>query len=127
MALFTRVSGSPISTTVGASCTMLVGISTRESSLMTWHKVLVSIGTPMAPSMLATGTKTSSTALERRSGMMEVSTRDSTKMHPKRAKVNTAGQMETDSWENGAIICSMVKVFPYGTTIECSSETGKTT
>ena len=52
-------------------------------------------------------------------------TKVSIKMRPKKAKENIAGQMETDTLENGQIICSTVKDSSCGMTIGYFSETGK--
>ena len=52
--------------------------------------------------------------LVKKSGMMEVNIKDSIRMHLKKARVNIAGQMETDILENGKTICSTDKVFLCG-------------
>ena len=58
--------------------------------------------------------------------MMEVSTRVSIRMLPKRAKANIAGQMVTGMLENGKTICSMDVVFLSGMMIDFSLESGRT-
>lgn len=65
--------------------------------------------------------------LEKKNGMMVVSIKDSTKMHPKRVKENTAGQMAIGMLVNGKIICSTEEVSSCGTMIDYSLESGKTT
>lgn len=84
---------------------MPVAISTRESSLTIWPKDSVSTSTLTGVSTLVTGTKTSNMGLERRSGMTQACTKDSTRMQAKRAKESTAGQMATATSENGARTC----------------------
>jgi hypothetical protein len=49
---------------------MQVEICMKENLLMIWHKVLVFIDMPMEVSMLDTGIKINSMALERKSRMM---------------------------------------------------------
>lgn len=126
MAQSTKASGNPISTTAEESSIMLVEISTRENLWTIWLKALVSIDTLTDPSMLDIGTRTNSTDSAKRSGMTVASIRDSTRMHRKRAKESTAGQMATDLLESGATICSMVWGYSYGMMTGCSLETGKT-
>ena len=105
MAQSTKASGNPISIMVEVSFTMQVVISTRANSLMTWLRASVSIGMPMALSMWDTGTRINSTASAKRSGMMVASTKVSTRMLRKKAKVSTAGLMATDTSVNGATTC----------------------
>ena len=83
----------------------LVVIFMKENLLMIWPKVSVSINMQMDQNMLATGIKINNMVLVRKSGMMEVNIKDSTKMHQKKVKENIAGQMVTGMWENGKIIC----------------------
>lgn len=63
--------------------------------------------------------------LEKKNGMTAHNIKDSTKMHQKRVKESTAGQMETGMLENGQIICSMEKDFSSGTMRDSTSVTGK--
>jgi hypothetical protein len=121
-----KVFGNPISTTVEENSIMLVEISMKESLLTIWLRVSVSTDMLTAPSMWDTGTKTNNMDLVKRSGTMGVNIRVSTRMHQKRARVNIAGQTETDMSASGATTCSTAKVSLYGMTIGCSSETGKT-
>lgn len=56
----------------------------------------------------------------KRNGMTEANIKVSTKMHQKRDKVNTAGQMVTDMSVNGKIICLMDRDFLFGMMIGSS-------
>ena len=82
---------------------------------MTWLKGLGSTAMPMVLNMWGTGTKTNNMVLEKSSGMMAVSTRDSIRTQARKDKVNTAGQMGTGMWVNGKTTCSMAKDSFYGT------------
>ena len=94
-------SGRVISTTAVVNFIMPAVISMKESSLMIWPKVLESTGMPMAANMSDIGTKINSTDLAKKSGMTAASTKASIRMHPKRVKVNIAGQTVTDTLANG--------------------------
>jgi len=127
MAQSMKGSGNQTSTTGEESFTMRVVIYMRENSSMTWLKALVSTDTPTALSMSGTGTKTNSTALEKKSGTTAANIKDSIKTHQRKARENIAGQTATDMLESGATTCSMAKVCLFGMTIGCSLETGRTT
>ena len=79
----------------------------------------------MAANTSGIGTRISSMDLEKKSGTMEVNIKGSTKMLLKKAKENTVGQIKTDTLGNGAITCSMERVFSYGMMIDCILATGK--
>lgn len=77
----------------------------KENLLMIWHKDLVFIDMLMEVSMLDTGIKINSMALERKNGMMEVNIKAFIKMLLRKAKVNIVGLMVIDILENGKTIC----------------------
>ena len=105
MALFMKDFGKEIFITVGENCITPAEICMKENSSMIWLKASAFTSMQMVVSMSATGTKTNSTALEKKNGTTVVSTKGSTKMPQKRGKENTVGQMETPTLENGEIIC----------------------
>jgi len=105
---------------------MLVVIFMKENLLMTWLKVLASTNMQMVPSMLVTGIKTNNMALVRKNGMMEVSIKVSIRMHPKKAKENTVGLMETGMLVSGKTTCLTGEVYLSGMMIDFSSVNGKT-
>jgi hypothetical protein len=88
-----------------ASFIMQVEICMKENLLMIWHKDLVFIDMLMEVSMLDTGIKINSMALERKNGMMEVNIKAFIKMLLRKAKVNIVGLMVIDILENGKTIC----------------------
>jgi hypothetical protein len=92
---------------------------------MIWLKVSVFTSMQMEANMWDTGIKINSTVSEKKSGMIIPNIKDFIKMHQKRVKENTAGLMETDTLENGQIICSTVKDFSCGMMIGYFSETGR--
>jgi len=63
---------------------------------MIWHRVSEFIDMLMEVNMLDTGIKTNNMVLVRRNGMMEVNIKGSTRMLPRKDKVNIAGPMVTD-------------------------------
>ena len=121
-----KVSGRIIFTMEEESSIMPVEISTKESLLMTWLKDLGSTNMPMVQSTWDTGTKINNMDSVRKNGMMEVSTKVTTRMLPKKAKANIAGLMVTGMLENGKTICSMDVVFLSGMMIDSSLGSGKT-
>jgi 3-deoxy-D-arabino-heptulosonate 7-phosphate (DAHP) synthase len=94
---------------------------------MTWLKVLESTNMQTEASMLATGTKTSNTDLEKKNGMTQACIRASIRMQVRRAKENIAGLMATDTLENGVKTCSTEEACSSGMTKGFSLENGKTT
>ena len=75
---------------------MQVEMFMKENLLMIWPKGLESINTPMGVSLLAIGIRTSSMALAKKNGMMQVNIKVFIKMLRKKDKVNIAGLMVID-------------------------------
>lgn len=65
--------------------------------------------------------------LAKKNGSMAASIRDSILMLIRMGKESTVGLMETDSLENGRIICLMVKAYSFITMIVSALENGKIT
>ena len=76
----------------------------KDNSKMILLMALVSTNTQMAVNMSATGNKTSSMVLVKKSGTMAVNTKDFTKMEPKMVRVNITGPMVTYILANGKTI-----------------------
>jgi hypothetical protein len=110
-----------------ANCTMPVVTCMKENSLMIWLKDLAFTNTQTEASTSVTGIKTNNTDLERKSGMTQACTRDFIKMQVRKAKVSTAGQMETATSESGTRICLMAPACSSGMTRDYILGTGKTT
>lgn len=81
---------------------------------MTWLKVSESISMQMDQSMLDTGIKTNNMDSEKKSGMITVCIKGSTRTLQKKVKESTVGQMVTDMSVNGVLICLMEKDFLSG-------------
>ena len=105
MVLYMKDFGRIIFIIEEVSFIMQVEICMKENLLMIWHKDLVFIDMLMEVSMLDTGIKINSMALERKSGMMEVNIKAFIKMLLKKAKVNIVGLMVIEILENGKTIC----------------------
>jgi len=120
MGLFMKVSGRTTCTTAEENFTTQAVTSTKVNSWTTWLKALVSIGTPMEANTLAIGTRTSSTDSAKRNGMIQVCTRDSTRMPAKKDRVNTYGPMAINTSVNGLLICLTAEDSLSGTTTDFS-------
>jgi len=92
---------------------------------MTWHKDLEYTDTLTEANTSATGTKISSMALERKSGMTEVNIKAFIRMLLKKDKESIAGPTVIGTSENGGTICSTDRASSCGMTIVYTWATGK--
>ena len=109
MVLFMKDNGKIIFIVAGVNFIIQAETSTKVNSLTIWPMALESTGTRTEANMLGTGSKTSNTDLERKSGVMCQCIKDFMLMHKSRVKESTVGLMVTDTLENGVRMYFMAR------------------